>query len=155
APAWRATSSTATSAFLPPADNSRRDRYASTSINTPAAWRPKSPRAGWYAFRAHRAPAVPASASAAGVPDISGLWEIPTKSSKGEAAWHFIVRQNGGEISAAILRGGGDAGALPGAWRDGKFVLSHFSGPRPNLLEITPADNGTLRPMLFMTVFVP
>ena len=98
----------------------------------------------WYAFRAHRAPAVPASASAAGVPDISGLWEIPTKSSKGEAAWHFIVRQKGAEISAAILRVDGDTGALTGAWRDGKFVLSHFSGARPNLLEITPADNGTL-----------
>ena len=69
----------------------------------------------WYAFRAHRAPAAPASASAAGVPDISGLWEIPTKSSKGEAAWHFIVRQNGGEISAAILRVDGDTGALTGA----------------------------------------
>lgn len=104
--------------------------------------------ARWYPFRAHRTSAVPASANAAsvpdGVPDISGLWEIPTKSSKGESAWHFIVRQKGAEVSAAILRVDGDTGALTGAWRDGKFVLSHFSGARPNLLVITPAGDGTL-----------
>ena len=98
----------------------------------------------WYPFRAHRAPA-PSSASATGVPDISGLWEIPTKSPKGEAAWRFIVRQKGADVSAAILRVDGDTGALTGTWRDGKFVLSHFSGARPNLLEVTPAADGTLK----------
>src|ERR1017187_10154575 len=56
----------------------------------------------WNAFRAPRAPAAPASASGAGVPDISGLWEIPTKRSNGNPAWRFIVHKNGGEISAAI-----------------------------------------------------
>ena len=102
--------------------------------------------ARWYPFRAHRAPAASASAASAfgDVPDIDGLWEIPTRSSKGESAWRFIVRQKGVEVSAAILRVDGDTGALTGAWRDGKFVLSHFSGARPNLLEITPAAGGTL-----------
>ncbi len=98
----------------------------------------------WYPFRAHRAPAS-SPASAVGVPDISGLWEIPTKSPKGEAAWRFIVQQKGAEVSAAILRVDGDTGALTGTWRDGKFVLSHFSGARPNLLEITPDAGGTLK----------
>ena len=98
----------------------------------------------WYDFRGR--PAVEKkSADGASVPNIDGLWEIPTKSSKGEAAWHFIVRQKGTEVSAAILRVDGDTGALTGSWRDGKFVLSHFSGARPNLLEITPAADGTLR----------
>lgn len=55
------------------------------------------------------------------------------------------MRQKGGEVSAAILRVDGDTGALTGAWRDGKFVLSHFSGARPNLLEVTPAADGTLK----------
>ena len=82
--------------------------------------------------------------AAAGAPNIDGLWEIPTKSPKGESAWRFIVRQNGAEVSAAILRVDGDTGALTGTWRDGKFVLSHFSGARPNLLEMTPAADGTL-----------
>ena len=99
----------------------------------------------WYPFRAHRA-AAPAPASGPdGAPDIGGLWEIPTKSPKGESAWRFIVRQKGAEVSAAILRVDGDTGALDGRWRDGKFVLSHFSGARPNLLEVTPAADGTLK----------
>jgi len=98
----------------------------------------------WNVFRAH--PATPPTvADATGMPNIDGLWEIPTKSAKGESAWHFIVRQKGAEVSAAILRVDGDTGALTGSWRDGKFVLSHFSGARPNLLEITPAANGSLQ----------
>ncbi|MCU1232211.1 MAG: Redoxin domain protein [Candidatus Solibacter sp.] len=96
----------------------------------------------WYEFHARRP--VRAVASAAGAPNIDGLWEIPTKSSKGEAAWRLIVRQKAGEVSAAILRVDGDTGALTGTWRGGKFVLSHFSGARPNLLELTPAADGSL-----------
>jgi len=66
------------------------------------------------------------------------------KSSKGELAWHFIVRQSGAEVSAAILRVDGDTGTLTGSYRDGKFVLSHFSGARPSLVEVTPQPDGTL-----------
>jgi len=33
---------------------------------------------------------------------------------------------------------------LTGSYRDGKFVLSHFSGARPALVEITPQPDGTL-----------
>ena len=99
----------------------------------------------WYPFRAHRAPAHRSRRAPRACPISSGLWEIPTKSPKGESAWRFIVRQKGAEVSAAILRVDGDTGALTGAWRDGKFVLSHFSGARPNLLEVTPAADGTLK----------
>ena len=98
----------------------------------------------WYPFHAHRASPAPAHA-ATNTPNIDGLWEIATQSPKGESAWRFIVRQNGAEVSAAILRVDGDTGALTGTWRDGKFVLSHFSGARPNLLEITPAADGSLK----------
>lgn len=78
------------------------------------------------------------------VPQIAGIWLIPTKSSKGELAWQFIVSQTGAQVSAAILRVDGDTGALTGSYRDGKFVLSHFSGVRPALLEVTVAKDGTL-----------
>ena len=54
------------------------------------------------------------------------------------------MRQKGADVSAAILRVDGDTGALTGTWRGGKFVLSHFSGARPNLLEVTPAADGSL-----------
>ena len=95
-----------------------------------------------YPFSARRAVAAPPAAVQA--PSIAGLWTIPTDSSKGEAAWRFIVRQTGSEVSAAILRVDGDTGTLSGSYKAGTFTLSHFSGARPLLLEITAAPDGTL-----------
>jgi peroxiredoxin len=95
-----------------------------------------------YLFRARPVEAPPASSGDA--PSIGGVWHIPVKSSKGEAAWRFIVRQDGSAVSAAILRVDGDTGALTGDYRDGKFVLSHFSGQRPVLMEVTLAPDGSL-----------
>jgi peroxiredoxin len=92
--------------------------------------------------------ATPASASKPATtkaPEIAGNWEIPVKSPKGESAWHFVVRQNGPEVSATILRVDGDTGTLTGSYEDGKFLLSHFSGARPNLLEVIPQQDGTLQ----------
>jgi len=78
------------------------------------------------------------------VPSISGEWRIPTKSSKGESAWRFLVRQNGASISATILRIDGDTGTLSGRYVDGKFLISHFSGARPVKYEITQSADGSL-----------
>ena len=80
------------------------------------------------------------------VPSIAGLWimNLPAKSSKGESAWQLIVRQSGAEVSAAILRVDGDTGTLTGTYRDGKFVLGHFSGARPLRVEITQQADGSL-----------
>ena len=89
-----------------------------------------------YAFQARRFSAPPVSRK--GVPSIAGLWTVALKSSKGEAAWRLIVRQSGPEVAAVILRVDGDTGTLTGVYRDGTFVLSHFSGARPSLLELTP-----------------
>jgi peroxiredoxin len=87
---------------------------------------------------------VPSTVSAANVPSIDGQWIVPFDSAKGEKAWRFIVKQKGAEVSAAILRVDGDTGALTGTYRDGKFVLSHFDGSRPYLLEVTTGKDGTL-----------
>ena len=96
-----------------------------------------------YPFQAKRF--APAPVGDAPIPPIAGLWNIQVgKSSKGEAAWQLIVRQSGAEASAAILRVDGDTGTLTGTYRDGKFVLSHFSGARPLRLELTPGSDGTL-----------
>jgi len=86
----------------------------------------------------------PSSLSSANAPSIDGVWEIPYESPKGEKAWRFIVHQAGPEVSASILRVDGDTGALTGTFQNGKFVLSHFDGSRPLLLEVTPAPDGTL-----------
>ena len=81
----------------------------------------------------------------ASAPSINGLWEVGVNSAKGEKAWRFIVQQkSASNVEASILRVDGDTGALMGGYKDGKFVLSHFSGGRPALLIITPQADGTL-----------
>jgi len=100
--------------------------------------RPRGP----YAFRATRA--ATARKAAGEAPRIDGTWIVTARSSKGEAAWRFIARQTGAEVSATILRVDGDTGTLTGSYRDGRFVLSHFSGARPLLLEATPQADGSL-----------
>lgn len=98
-------------------------------------------------FRARRFTAP--AASNVNAPSIDGIWELDgVASSKGERAWRFIVHQSGGEVSAAILRVDGDTGTLSGTYRDGRFVLSHFSGVRAALLEVRPAADGTLQLVL-------
>ena len=77
--------------------------------------------------------------------DISGEWELnQVRSGKGESAWRFLVRQSGPEVAATILRVDGDTGTLAGTYRDGKFVLSHFSGARAAVLEVEPRTDGSL-----------
>jgi thiol-disulfide isomerase/thioredoxin len=97
---------------------------------------------GTYPFTAvlHTNPPAPS----ANAPAIDGDWEIANNSPKGEKAWWFVVRQNGGQVSAAILRIDGDTGTLAGTWHDGKFVLSHFALARAALLEVTPQPDGSL-----------
>jgi peroxiredoxin len=90
---------------------------------------------------------VPVKVDVASIPAIAGSWVIPhdKPSPKGEAAWRFIVKQEGAETTATVLRVDGDTGALTGTWHDGKFLLSHFDGSRPGLLEVTPLPDGTLQ----------
>jgi len=99
--------------------------------------------ASFYPFYARRF--APPAGFPNEVPAIDGLWTIGSvNSNKGESAWRFIVRQSGAEVTAAILRVDGDTGALSGTYRNGKFVVSHFSGARPLVLELTPQPDGSL-----------
>jgi len=97
-----------------------------------------------YPFHAKRF--VNAAGADTTTPQIAGLWtmNLSSKSSKGEDAWHLIVRQSGPEVSAAILRVDGDSGTLTGTYREGRFVLGHFDAARPLRVEITPQPDGTL-----------
>ena len=98
-----------------------------------------------YGFEAHRH--VDAASTSANVPSIAGSWIIPLESpsAKGEKAFRFIVDQHGAEVAASILRVDGDTGAFSGAYKDGKWVLSHFDGSRPGVIEVSQAEDGTLR----------
>ena len=98
-----------------------------------------------YTFRATRhSDVIPASNVPA--PSIAGTWVIPlaAPSSKGEKAFRFIVEQRGAEVAGSILRIDGDTGSYSGAFKDGKWVLSHFDGGRPGVIEVTPRADGTL-----------
>jgi thiol-disulfide isomerase/thioredoxin len=98
-----------------------------------------------YSFQAKRHDPALVAVGDVHAPDISGQWEIQVKSPKGESAWHFVVTQTGAKINASILRVDGDTGILSGEYRDGKFVLSHFTGERPFFVEVTPQPGGTLQ----------
>jgi len=80
-------------------------------------------------------------------PSIAGSWIIPldSPSAKGEKAFRFIVQQHGAEVAASILRVDGDTGAYSGSYKDGKWVLSHFDGSRPGVIEVALASDGSLQ----------
>jgi peroxiredoxin len=99
-----------------------------------------------YPFRA--TPFRAEATASPGAPWIGGEWTMATESAKGETAWRFIVRQQGGAVEASILRVDGDTGTLSGVYRDGTFVLSHFSGARPLLVQARPEADGSLALLL-------
>jgi len=80
------------------------------------------------------------------VPQIGGSWIIPLSSLsiKGESAFRFIVKQQGAYVEASILRVDGDTGAYSGIYKDGKWVLSHYDGGRPGVIEVSQAKDGSL-----------
>lgn len=98
---------------------------------------------GGYAFKGVR---HVDTAQPKDVPQIAGNYILPlaTPSAKGEKAFHFIVEQRGAEIAATILRVDGDTGAYTGAFKEGKWRLSHFDGSRPGVLDVTPNADGSL-----------
>jgi thiol-disulfide isomerase/thioredoxin len=97
-----------------------------------------------YGFQATRH--VESAAAPVDAPSIAGSWIIPldNPSAKGEKAFRFIVQQQGAEVAASILRVDGDTGAYTGSYKDGKWVLSHFDGSRPGVIEVLLASDGTL-----------
>ena len=100
--------------------------------------------ASQYTFRATRHVEKPVEKINA--PSIEGTYVIPldAPSSKGEKAFRFIAHQRGAEVAASILRIDGDTGSYSGVFKDGKWVLSHFDGGRPGVIEVTPKADGTL-----------
>jgi len=82
-------------------------------------------------------------------PQLAGTWEMRRVAEEVSAprdtrTWNVFLRQSGAELSGTILRVDGDTGTLVGHWKDGKLVLSHFAGERPNLFEATLNPDGTL-----------
>jgi thiol-disulfide isomerase/thioredoxin len=97
-----------------------------------------------YGFQATRH--VASTTATGDVPSIAGSWIIPLESpsAKGEKAFRFIVQQNEADVAASILRVDGDTGAYSGTYKDGRWVLSHFDGSRPGVIEVSLTKEGTL-----------
>ena len=98
-------------------------------------------------FTATRGKALVDPASAPNAPDISGSWEIATKSSKGESAWEFRADPPSGKssiIKTVIQRIDGDTGGLWGTWNGTSYIVSHFNAAGPALYSVTPQSDGTL-----------
>ena len=83
---------------------------------------------------------------ATNVPQIGGSWIVPlsSPSAKGENAFRFVVEQKGAYVEASILRVDGDTGSYSGYYKDGKWVLSHYDGGRPGVIEVSVASDGSL-----------
>ena len=131
-------------------------KFASYATELKAVWKDgelsgsfDAGRGNSYPFRAQRHIRSSGITDTGNVPLIDGLWEIQVKSPKGESAWRFVVRQSGAKVSAAVLRVDGDTGILSGRYKDGKFVLSHFTGERPFYAEVDSLPDQTLKIDIF------
>jgi thiol-disulfide isomerase/thioredoxin len=106
-----------------------------------------SPRSTPTPFTATHSKAEVDPASAPNAPDISGSWEIATKSSKGESAWEFRADPPSSKspvIKTVIQRIDGDTGGLWGTWNGASYVVGHFNAAGPALYSVTPQADGTL-----------
>jgi thiol-disulfide isomerase/thioredoxin len=98
-------------------------------------------------FQAERHTADLDPVAVPGAPDISGSWEIATKSSKGESAWEFRADPPSGRspvIKTVIQRIDGDTGGLWGTWNGSSYIVGHFTAAGPALYSVTPQPDGTL-----------
>ena len=116
------------------------DDLIGTYQNNRAGSRPQSVRMRRF---------TPVAVADENTPALAGSWEMRRNADEISAprdtrTWHVFLRQSGAELSGTILRVDGDVGTLVGHWQNGKLVLSHFAGERPNLFEATLAADGTL-----------
>jgi thiol-disulfide isomerase/thioredoxin len=98
-------------------------------------------------FTATQAKAEVDPTAAPNAPDISGAWEIATKSSKGEGAWEFRADPPSSKspvIKTVIQRIDGDTGGLWGTWNGTSYIVGHFNASGPALYSVTPQSDGTL-----------
>jgi len=92
---------------------------------------------------------VPTAIADDNTPELAGSWEMRRNADEITAprdtrTWHVYLRQSGAEVSGTVLKVDGDFGTMVGHWKDGKLVLSHFAGERPNLFEATLNSDRTL-----------
>jgi thiol-disulfide isomerase/thioredoxin len=98
-------------------------------------------------FTAKRVAKIADPAASPNAPDISGSWEIATKSAKGESAWEFRAdppASKSSVIKTVIQRIDGDTGGLWGTWNGTSYTVGHFNAAGAAQYSVTPQPNGTL-----------
>ncbi len=90
---------------------------------------------------ARQLPAAPAPRPSV---NVDGTWEIHSAERPQAAAAHLILRQSGADLEGTVLRVDGDDGTLTGRVVGNEFLISHFAGDRPTLLEGKLREDGTL-----------
>lgn len=114
---------------------------------TYGATRPGKRAATPTTFTAKRVAKLSDPTAAPNAPNISGSWEIATKSNKGEAAWELRVDSPSAKspvVKAAIQRIDGDTGGLWGTWNGSRYTLTHFTAAGGAAYTVTPQSDGTL-----------
>jgi len=116
------------------------DQLVGTYRNNRAGSRPQDVRMRRF---------VPTAIADENTPALAGTWEMRRNADEVTAprdtrTWSVFLRQSGAEVSGTILRVDGDVGTLVGHWQNGKLVLSHFAGERPNLFDATLDADGTM-----------
>ncbi len=76
---------------------------------------------------------------------IAGKWTLKADDNDPKKVWTVVIEQSNDHVSGAIQRLDGDSGTLTGTIRDGKLVMSHFSGIRPAVLRGTVLKDGSLK----------
>ncbi|SDE99398.1 TlpA disulfide reductase family protein [Terriglobus roseus] len=114
---------------------------------TYGATRPGKRASAPTTFTAKRVAKLSDPVAAPNAPNVSGSWEIATKSNKGEAAWELRVDPPSAKtavIKAAIQRIDGDTGGLWGTWDGAHYTLTHFTAAGGAGYIVTPQSDGTL-----------
>src|SRR3954447_14288505 len=116
------------------------DQLIGTYANKRAGARPQDVRMRRF---------VPTAIADDNTPDLAGSWEMRRNADEITAprdtrTWHVYLRQSGAEVSGTVLKVDGDFGTMVGHWQNGRLVLSHFAGERPNLFEATLNPDKTL-----------
>lgn len=74
---------------------------------------------------------------------LDGIWEIHSNE-KPELSWQLILDQSDADLKGTVLRVDGDDGTLTGRIEGKHFIISHFSGDRPTVVEGKLVEDGKL-----------
>jgi len=83
------------------------------------------------------------TAAPSGAAQVGGTWEVHSKE-QSWVSWRLILEQNGSELKGTMLKLDGDLGTFSGRIEGTRFLISHFAGDRPLVINGDLRSDGTL-----------